>query len=264
MEAKALELSAAGYIPVLLYEEALGFALSSSVRDKDGISAAAVFLQCAAALYEEGKQVQDMLLELRRLYGCFATKNSYFTCSSSGTVPQFFYALTHAGAERPEGEEVAAAAAAAAKRRRAAEEEEEGETKTREGQRGREEEAGGRRDAATAASSSSAVASAPCAYPTEIGPFKVTRVRDVARGYDSEAAGGSCSLPANEEMITFYLDNGAVITLRGSGTEPKLKYYAEACASTPQQGREILDQLIDAFIRDFIKPRSNLFLNVPL
>ena len=28
-------------------------------------------------------------------------------------------------------------------------------------------------------------------------------------------------------MITFTLENGSVVTLRGSGTEPKLKYYME-------------------------------------
>jgi len=32
-------------------------------------------------------------------------------------------------------------------------------------------------------------------------------------------------------MITFWLENGVVITLRTSGTEPKLKYYTEFCAS---------------------------------
>lgn len=35
-------------------------------------------------------------------------------------------------------------------------------------------------------------------------------------------------------MITFSFKNGAVITLRTSGTEPKVKYYAEMCAS-PQE-----------------------------
>ena len=29
-------------------------------------------------------------------------------------------------------------------------------------------------------------------------------------------------------MLTFYLDNGVTITIRTSGTEPKIKYYTEA------------------------------------
>lgn len=31
-------------------------------------------------------------------------------------------------------------------------------------------------------------------------------------------------------MITFSFDNGVVLTLRTSGTEPKIKYYTEMCA----------------------------------
>jgi len=31
-------------------------------------------------------------------------------------------------------------------------------------------------------------------------------------------------------MITFTFDIGVVVTLRTSGTEPKIKYYAEMCA----------------------------------
>ena len=43
-------------------------------------------------------------------------------------------------------------------------------------------------------------------------------------------------VPASKstQMITFSFENGAVITLRTSGTEPKVKYYAEMCAS-PQE-----------------------------
>lgn len=29
-------------------------------------------------------------------------------------------------------------------------------------------------------------------------------------------------------MLTFYLDNGVNVTIRTSGTEPKIKYYSEA------------------------------------
>lgn len=36
-------------------------------------------------------------------------------------------------------------------------------------------------------------------------------------------------------MITFSFENGAVITLRTSGTEPKIKYYAEMCASSNEK-----------------------------
>ena len=48
-------------------------------------------------------------------------------------------------------------------------------------------------------------------------------------GYDSREPDHKPRLPvsASSEMITFYFECGAVATLRGSGTEPKLKYYVE-------------------------------------
>jgi len=66
-------------------------------------------------------------------------------------------------------------------------------------------------------------------YPTEIGRWKVKRVRDVTIGYDSGEADLKSKLPVTPgtEMITFFLENGCVCTIRGSGTEPKLKYYIE-------------------------------------
>lgn len=39
---------------------------------------------------------------------------------------------------------------------------------------------------------------------------------------------------ADSQMITFNFKNGLVATLRTSGTEPKIKYYTELCASPTQ------------------------------
>ncbi len=63
------------------------------------------------------------------------------------------------------------------------------------------------------------------AYPTEIGGSKVVYVRDLTIGYDSATVDHKPTLPVdpNAHMITFKLDNGAWITLRTSGTEPKVK-----------------------------------------
>jgi len=66
-------------------------------------------------------------------------------------------------------------------------------------------------------------------YPTEVGRWKVKRVRDVTTGYDSGEPDLKSKLPVTPgtEMITLFFENGCVCTLRGSGTEPKLKYYIE-------------------------------------
>lgn len=56
----------------------------------------------------------------------------------------------------------------------------------------------------------------------------VKGIRDLTLGTDTSKPDGKSVLPAtpDAQMITFYLDEG-VVTLRNSGTEPKLKFYVE-------------------------------------
>jgi phosphomannomutase len=55
------------------YEEALGYTAGTIVRDKDGISAAVLFAEFAAALRARGSSVLARLEELYRKYGFFAS-----------------------------------------------------------------------------------------------------------------------------------------------------------------------------------------------
>ena len=55
------------------YEEALGFALGDSVRDKDGITSALAFAELAAELKAEDKTVMDLLDELWNRHGVHKT-----------------------------------------------------------------------------------------------------------------------------------------------------------------------------------------------
>lgn len=50
-------------------------------------------------------------------------------------------------------------------------------------------------------------------------------------GYDSSTMDNKPLLPISKssQMITFTFENGLIATLRTSGTEPKIKYYAELC-----------------------------------
>ncbi|NXN19098.1 PGM2L synthase, partial [Indicator maculatus] len=72
----------------------------------------------------------------------------------------------------------------------------------------------------------------PRSYPRSCGTFPVRHLRDLTRGYDSSQPGGRAVLPASRssQMLTFTFQNGAEATLRTSGTEPKIKFYAELCA----------------------------------
>ena len=52
------------------YEEALGYAVSDAVRDKDGISAAALAVQLAGELRAAGSSLLERLAELHRRTAC--------------------------------------------------------------------------------------------------------------------------------------------------------------------------------------------------
>ena len=68
----ALEAAGEGRF-VFGYEEALGYTVGSTVRDKDGISAALVFCDLFAGLREQGLTIPDRLTELWRQVGVWAS-----------------------------------------------------------------------------------------------------------------------------------------------------------------------------------------------
>jgi phosphomannomutase len=93
-------------------------------------------------------------------------------------------------------------------------------------------------------------------YPTELAGFKVKSVRDLTVGYDSARVEEGCkaSLPADpsSQFLTFTLENGAVVSLRGSGTEPKLKYYIETVTTmggegsgSEEEGRTVCERILE-------------------
>ncbi len=58
---------------VLGYEEALGYSIGELVRDKDGVSAVALFCEMTALAKSQSSSVQDRLDALYRKYGVFLT-----------------------------------------------------------------------------------------------------------------------------------------------------------------------------------------------
>ncbi|GAB1289670.1 Phosphoglucomutase-2 [Apodemus speciosus] len=69
-------------------------------------------------------------------------------------------------------------------------------------------------------------------YPKACGKFEISAIRDLTTGYDDSQPDKKAVLPTSKssQMITFTFANGGVATMRTSGTEPKIKYYAELCA----------------------------------
>jgi len=60
--------------PIFCYEEALGYATNSAVRDKDGISAALLMAELTAVLKGKGQTLEDELDALSLEYGHHVTK----------------------------------------------------------------------------------------------------------------------------------------------------------------------------------------------
>uniref|UniRef100_A0A0V0G6E7 Putative phosphoglucomutase/phosphomannomutase n=1 Tax=Triatoma dimidiata TaxID=72491 RepID=A0A0V0G6E7_TRIDM len=95
------------------------------------------------------------------------------------------------------------------------------------------------------------------------GKYKVISVRDLTTGFDSSKQDNKTSLPisSSSEMITFTFDNGFVVTLRTSGTEPKLKYYTELCANPEIQDSDklqsTLKEMVNGVVEEFLEPEKN-------
>ncbi|XP_054261406.1 phosphopentomutase-like isoform X2 [Macrosteles quadrilineatus] len=105
----------------------------------------------------------------------------------------------------------------------------------------------------------------PNNYPEGLlaNKYQVVSVRDLTTGYDSTTPDHKATLPVSKssQMITFTFNNGLVATLRTSGTEPKIKYYTELCAS-PQlkdidEVKAVLKEMVNAIIEEWFQPKLN-------
>ncbi|KAH9861537.1 hypothetical protein J1614_011286 [Plenodomus biglobosus] len=93
-------------------------------------------------------------------------------------------------------------------------------------------------------------------HPTTIGPRKIVRWRDLTLGYDSKSKDRVPDLPvdATAQMITCELDDGAVFTVRGSGTEPKIKLYIECQGKSSEEAKKGANGILDDLLREWFKP----------
>ncbi|DBA82022.1 TPA: hypothetical protein ACH3X1_007720 [Trebouxia sp. C0004] len=195
---RALELQQAGFTPLFAFEEAIGFMFGGapgSIKDKDGVAAAAVFAEMAADLNHWGISVAQHLQSLRDLYGYFETRSSYFTSDRPADIRAVFQRLRHEGN-----------------------------------------------------------------YPKALAGVEITAVRDLDSGLDTAQAEGRSRLPwqKGDLMLTFTLDNVHTLTLRASGTEPKLKYYLEVFdEDDAATAINLADKLEDAIATELVLPEKH-------
>jgi len=101
-------------------------------------------------------------------------------------------------------------------------------------------------------------------YPSELATLTVTGVRDLTIGYDSSNPPSfKPTLPLSSgNMITFRAGNEAarqevVLTIRTSGTEPKIKYYLEGQGKDPASLTALLGKVIYALQEDWLEATKN-------
>jgi len=97
--------------------------------------------------------------------------------------------------------------------------------------------------------------------PKTLGGIPVERIRDIKTGKAWSVAGGpgkaeTVKLPTSD-VIQWYLEDGTLVTVRPSGTEPKIKYYVLARTAVGPEGlaaaRKASNAKVDAILADIKK-----------
>lgn len=206
---ESCKLMAEGKSIVFAFEEAIGFMVSPTVLDKDGVSAACHLASLGSYLRHSNLSFDDKLNEIYNRYGYHCTINSYFICHDPVVIAAIFAKIRNSGI---------------------------GDKTTTD-----------------------------CKYPTSIlnGKYRIESVRDLTTGVDTSQPDNKATLPISKSshMITFSFENGVVVTLRTSGTEPKIKYYSEMCGRPQDKNwnelRQILVEMVDAIVDEFLEPQQN-------
>ncbi|ORY07529.1 hypothetical protein BCR34DRAFT_489346 [Clohesyomyces aquaticus] len=93
-------------------------------------------------------------------------------------------------------------------------------------------------------------------HPIQLGSRKIIRWRDLTEGYDSKSKDHVPDLPVDKgsQMITCELEGGARFTVRGSGTEPKIKMYIESVAASSEVAKAGAEEILQDLLRGWFKP----------
>jgi phosphoglucomutase len=93
--------------------------------------------------------------------------------------------------------------------------------------------------------------------PERVGARSIRRWRDLTLGFDSAAAPPDHrpNLPVDPsaQMITCELEGDVVFTVRGSGTEPKIKFYIEATAASADEAQARADEVLRDLLHEWFR-----------
>jgi phosphoglucomutase len=162
---RAFELAAEGWEVSFAFEEALGYMFPNVCNDKDGLTAAAIFLVAEGKWRSQDITPFEKLQQLYNAHGYHETLNTYFRSPSPAMTSALFKEIR--GGNYGKGK--------------------------------------------------------------KLGSFEILRWRDMTEGYDSDTTDNIPALPVDKatQMLTLWLDRGITFTLRGSGTEPKVKSMSQ-------------------------------------
>ena len=97
-------------------------------------------------------------------------------------------------------------------------------------------------------------------YYDRVGEYKVDSIRDLGPPrYDSTTDDKKPKLP-DANMITFRFTNGCVAQFRGSGTEPKFKYYIEMRGEPGEKKVDVemkLSEMSRVILEELLHPAEN-------
>jgi len=248
------------------FEEAIGFMCDShNVLDKDGISAMCVGAEMCVYLNSIGRTLYQQLNQISLLYGYHINNNSYIICNKTDLMLKIFHRLRHYDQTEDQIKQ---------------EKSEVHKNEANEPEILVQYSNKLKSHLGTDENQPSDSKSDEYVYPKNCGNYKITGIRDLTVGIEADFRDGGkdkkptlpCS--SSSQMITFYFDNGSEITIRASGTEPKIKWYSEIrkiikdkqisennpMIDDEQFRKEIkdeLDQLVEQVIEQFLQPKQN-------
>nr|KMM70939.1 phosphoglucomutase-2 [Coccidioides posadasii RMSCC 3488] len=197
----AKDLESEGYNVPFAFEEALGYMFCNVSYDKDGLTAAMVFLTAQARWRKQGFTPFSRLQHLYQTYGYHETLNTYFVSPDPSISATLFDSIRNLPEDKRS-----------------------------------------------------------C-----IGGFPVLRWRDATKGFDTGTPNNVSNLPVDSasQMITIWSDKGLRFTLRGSGTEPKVKIYIESCCPTREDAVNAVCQVFLAVLVNWIQPFASIMTYAP-
>ena len=87
--------------------------------------------------------------------------------------------------------------------------------------------------------------------PTEIGGSKVICTKDygVLKEYDAAGAEKALDFPEASNVLQWYTEDGTKVSVRPSGTEPKIKFYFYACGTSMEHAKHVNQAIKEDILR---------------